>query len=68
MIYTYLDTDKLCYANSALRFVYNWTMVQVMAFHFSCVVEAMPCFCSQVDMRIWTPHHIKENFSYHSLR
>ena len=27
----------------------------------------MPCFCLQVDMRIWIPHHIKENYSYHSL-
>ena len=26
-----------------------------MAFRLSCVVEAMPCFCPQVNMRIWTP-------------
>ena len=63
MIYTYLDTDKLCYSINALRFAYNWTMVQVMAFHFSCIVEATPCFSLQIDMRIWTPHHIGENFS-----
>ena len=67
MIYTYLDKDKFCYATRALRFAYNSMMVRVMAFRLSCVVEAMPCFV-QVDMRIWTPHHIKEDYPYHSLR
>ena len=37
----------------------------------SCVVEVTPCFLYiffrlQVNMRIWTPHHIKENYSYHT--
>ena len=57
-IYTYLDTDKLCYASRVLRFAYNSTMAWVMAFHLSCIVEVTPCFCLQVSMRIWTPKGI----------
>ena len=63
MIYTYLDADKLRYAARELRFAYNLTMARVIAFHLSCVIEAMPCFCPQVNVRIWTPYYIKENYS-----
>ena len=67
MIYTYLDADELCYATRAIRFACNSTMAQVTAICLSCIVEATSCFCPQVSMRIWTPHHIKENYSHHSL-
>ena len=45
-------------------------MEQVTAFRFSCVAEVVPCFCLlvHVNMKSWTPYHIKENYSYHSLR
>ena len=66
MIYTYLDADKLRYAARVLRFAYNLTMAQVIAFHLSCVIEAVPCFCPQVNVRIWTPYYINGNYSYHS--
>ena len=68
MICTYLDVGKLCYAARALRLAYISTMVQVMAFHLSCIVEETPCFCPQVNMKFWTPRHIKENYSYHTLK
>ena len=67
MIYTYLDMNKLCYSANVLRFAYNSTIIPVMALRLSCIVEMMPCFCPQVNMRIWTPHHIKENYSYYTL-
>ena len=66
---TDLNYDLLghCFAARALRFAYNLTIAWVMAFRLSCVVEVTPCFSPQVNMRILTPHHIKDNYSYHSF-
>ena len=62
-----LGCGQTRYDAGVFRFAYSSTMAQVTAFRLPCVVEATRCFSLQVNMRIWTPHHIKENYSYHSL-
>ena len=59
MIYTYLDTDKLCYAARSTRFAYNSTMVEVMAlFVMGCWSDAM--FFPQVN---YNYENLKHSYS-----